>query len=154
MGKIRRIGRLTSKPMRKTTYLIMGIGALLYTGCSNDLVSSRGLIDAGAAAGGGFIANKLTNGNSVATVAAAAGSGVAADIVQGVVKNQTEKKLEVGYNLGRSDATKQLYWATQRLQGKDDDSQPKYSNYQVNLPEQTIDGVTYQPTSKTLRIAE
>jgi ADP-ribosylglycohydrolase len=129
-------------------------GVLLLSGCANGAISSRGLIDAGAAAGGGFIANKLTHGNSIATVAAAAGTGIAADVAQGAIQTQTEKKLEAGYNLGRSDATKQLYWATQRAQGGDDSSKPMYSEYQIPLPEQTVDGVIYQPTTKTLRISE
>ncbi|SRR6266404_3946552 len=141
--------------MRKKDCLRIGsCTVLLLSGCTNGLFSSRGLIDAGAAAGGGFVANKLSHGNSVATVAAAGGSGVAADLVQGAIQSQAEKKLETGYNLGRSDATKQLYWATQRAQGGDENAKPEYSEYQIPLPEQTIDGVIYQPTTKTLRISE
>jgi hypothetical protein len=139
--------------MRRQDYLRVTCSSLLLlSGCTNGLFSSRGLIDAGAATGGGYVANKISHGNSIATVAAAGGSGVGADILQGAVKGETEKKLEAGYNLGRADATKQLYWATQRAQGSDE-AKPQYSEYQIPLPEQTIDGVIYEPTTKTLRIS-
>jgi hypothetical protein len=143
------------KPMRRRDYLgFTCSGLLLLSGCSGNLFSTRGLIDGGAATGAGYIANKISNGNSIATVAAAGGAGFGADIIQGAIQSQTEKKLEAGYNLGRADATKQLYWATQRAQGTADNGRTQFSEYQIPLPEQTIDGVIYEPTTKTLRISQ
>jgi hypothetical protein len=53
-----------------------------------------------------------------------------------------------GYDKGKSDAVKQQYWQKQRNQVG------SVRLYPVQLPEQRIDGVTFQPSTKLLRIEE
>lgn len=135
----------------------LGGGVLLLTaGCENMDLSSRGLVDAGAAAGAGAIANQLSGGDLATTAIAAGAAGVGADLLQGAYHANTTKQVAAGYDLGRSDATKQLYWASQRLQAPSASSEGKanYTDYEVPIPQQAIDGVIYKPTTKVLRINE
>lgn len=167
-GNVRFIFRLTrgraGRAVRWPTLLqrvmpVVGGGVLLLTaGCEDMNLSSRGLVDAGAAAGAGAIANQLSGGDLATTAIAAGAAGVGADLLQGVYHSNTKKQVEAGYDLGRSDATKQLYWASQRLQAPSAtgsvEGKANYTDYEVQIPQQTIDGVTYKPTTKVLRINE
>jgi hypothetical protein len=66
---------------------------------------------------------------------------------------QNDQSYQSGYDKGRSDAVKQQYWiyvAQQRAAN----SEGQVRLYEVQLPEQTIDGVTFKPTTKLLRIEE
>ena len=158
-GRPRRWQQLTGQwpTLLRRVMPVVGGGILLVTaGCENMDVSSRGLVDAGAAAGAGVIANQLSGGDLATTAIAAGAAGVGADLLQGAYHSNTKKQVEAGYDLGRSDATKQLYWASQRLQapGASGEGKANYTDYEVPLPQQTIDGVTYKPTTKVLRINE
>ena len=142
----------------KAAATLLGFGAILsgagLTGCGTGL-SQRGLVDAGAATVGGVVANKLTKGSLVATVAGAAGTGLVADVVQSQFEGGQEKRVQQSYDQGRSDATKQLYWAAQSLQSATSDARPEPATfYEVRLPEQQIDGVVYNATTKVIRINE
>lgn len=69
-----------------------------------------------------------------------------------LAKKETQKAY-AGYDKGKSDAVKQQYWLYVSLQRQ----RNRVSNvrlYPVQLPEQHIDGVTFQPTTKYLRIEE
>jgi hypothetical protein len=143
------------RTVNRASVLIFTAGFLaLGAGCEN-LLSPRGLIDAGAAVAGGVIGNKLSKGDLTTTALAAGGAGVGADLLQGAYSTQTKKQVQAGYDQGRSDSTKQLYWASQRLQAPAARGEGvNYSEYEIPIPEQTIDGVIYKPTTKVLRIAE
>jgi hypothetical protein len=58
-----------------------------------------------------------------------------------------------GYDKGKSDAVKQQYWLYISMQ-KQRDQVGSVRLYPVQLPEQRIDGVTFQPSTKLLRIEE
>lgn len=142
-------GAATSTRIAVLLFLVVGL-----TGCGASL-SQRGLVDAGAATAGGFVANKLSKGNTIATVAGAAGTGLVADVVQGQFEGQQTKRVQQSYDQGRSDATKQLYWAAQGLQSANSETRPEpASYYEVRLPEQQVDGVVYNATTKVIRINE
>jgi hypothetical protein len=60
-----------------------------------------------------------------------------------------------GYDKGRSDAVKQQYWLyvnQQKAQANELDGNIRL--YEIPIPEQTIDGVILEPTTKYLRIEE
>ena len=68
-------------------------------------------------------------------------------------KTQSEKAYANGYDKGKSDAVKQQYWLYVSMQHQ----RNQIGNvrlYPVQLPEQRIDGVTFQPSTKYLRIEE
>ena len=68
-------------------------------------------------------------------------------------KKQAEKAYATGYDKGKSDAVKQQYWLYVSMQRQ----RNQVSNvrlYPVQLPEQRIDGVMFQPSTKYLRIEE
>ena len=122
---------------------------LLLCGCA----ATRTITDVGAAAGGAYIGHELSDGDPVATAAGAAGGVVVSEALHYAAKKQSDKAYTAGYDKGRSDAVKQQYWlyvAQQRAR----DREGQVRLYEIQLPEQTIDGVTFKPTTKYLRIEE
>lgn len=121
----------------------------LLTGCA----ATRTLSDVGLGAGGAALAHELSDGNPVVTAAGAAGGVLFSEGLHYLAGKQSAKAYAAGYDKGKSDAVKQQYWlyvAQQRQRNQ-------VSNvrlYPVQLPEQRIDGVTFKPTTKYLRIEE
>jgi len=68
-------------------------------------------------------------------------------------KKQAEKAYAIGYDKGKSDVVKQQYWLYVSIQ-KQRNQVSNVRLYPVQLPEQRIDGVTFQPSTKLLRIEE
>ena len=69
-------------------------------------------------------------------------------------KKQAEKAYATGYDKGKSDAVKQQYWLYVAMQQQRRNQVSNVRLYPVKLPEQRIDGVTFQPSTKLLRIEE
>jgi len=69
------------------------------------------------------------------------------------VRAEAEKAYATGYDKGKSDAVKQQYWLYVSMQ-KQRNQVNSVRLYPVQLPEQRIDGVTFQPTVKYLRIED
>src|SRR3984957_3400748 len=65
---------------------------------------------------------------------------------------QNDKSYQTGYDKGRSDAVKQQYWLYVSMQQAKAGDEGRVRLYQVHLPEQTIDGVIFKPTTQFLRI--
>ena len=61
---------------------------------------------------------------------------------------------KTGYYLGRSDAVKQQYWMVQNLQKQPKAPQPKVTDLPINIPGQTVNGVTTVPHTETVRIEQ
>jgi hypothetical protein len=68
-------------------------------------------------------------------------------------KKQSDKAYAAGYDKGKSDAVKQQYWLYVSMQ-RQRNQVGSVRLYPVQLPEQRIDGVTFQPSTKLLRIEE
>ena len=132
----------------KSLLLLLPALALL-TGCA----STRPLGDAVFGAGGAFLGHELTDGNPVATAAGAAGGVLLSEGVHYLARKETQKANASGYDKGKSDAVKQQYWLYVSLQ-RQRNHFGTVRLYPVQLPEQRIDGVTFQPTLKHLRIEE
>ena len=79
--------------------------------------------------------------------------GLLSDGLHYVAGKEAQKAYATGYDKGKSDAVKQQYWLYVSMHHQ----RNQVSNvrlYPVQLPEQRIDGVTFQPSTKLLRIEE
>lgn len=136
----------------KTTILTLIVStafAGLFAGCA----ASRPITDATLGAGGAYLGHELSNGNPAATAGGAAAGVLLGEGIHYVAGKQADKAYAAGYDKGKSDAVKQQYWLYVSLQQQ----RNRVSNvrlYPVSLPEQRIDGVTFQPSTKYLRIEE
>ena len=123
------------------------------TGCTASQLRTGG--DVAGAAGGGIIANKLSHGNPWITAAGAGGGALIADVAGSQIEHAQDSAEKTGYQRGQSDATKQLYWAQQALQKRQDgEDQGQVSLYDIPLPETTEQGAILAPRTRTLRIEE
>lgn len=132
----------------KTAILLIAL-ATLVTGCA----STRPIGGAVFGAGGAYLGHELSNGNPAATAAGAAGGVLLSEGLHYLAKKETQKAYVSGYDKGKSDAVKQQYWLYVSMQ-KQRNQVGTVRLYPVQLPEQRIDGVTFQPSIKYLRIEE
>ena len=128
---------------------ILAVGPSLITGCS----STRALSDVALGAGGAYLGHELSDGNPVATAAGAAGGVLLSEGLHYAATKASQKAYATGYDKGKSDAVKQQYWLYVSLQ-RQRNQVSSVRLYPVQLPEQRIDGVTFQPATKYLRIEE
>ncbi len=121
----------------------------LLAGCA----ATRPISDAVLGAGGAYLGHELSDGNPLATAAGAAGGVLVGEGFHYAAKKQSDKAYAAGYDKGKSDAVKQQYWLYVSMQ-KQRNQVSSVRLYPVQLPEQRIDGVTFQPSTKYLRIEE
>ncbi len=98
--------------MIRTSILLLAV-LVHTTGCSS---LEHPLTTAGFAGGGALLANQLSKGNPAATVAGAAGGAL---LAEGWTAWRTQKERDAyqqGFQKGRSDGVKQLYWNLQDAQ--------------------------------------
>ncbi len=138
--------------MKKSLLLIpLASVVCLFTGCA---ALTRTTTDVGLGAGGAAIGGVLSKGNPLAIVGGAAGGvllGEGLHYANGKLNNQS---YQTGYDKGRSDAVKQQYWLYVSLQQAKAGEEGRVRLYQVQLPEQVIDGVIFKPTTQFLRIEQ
>ena len=135
-------------PLTLKTLLCVAVTGL-FAGCS----AMRPIDDAALGAGGAYLGNSLSHGSPVATVAGAAGGVLVSEGLHYAAKSQADKAFANGYDKGKSDAVKQQYWLYVSMQHQHNETD-SVRLYPVQLPEQRIDGVTFQPSTKYLRIEE
>jgi hypothetical protein len=130
---------------------IITLAALpLFCGCAG---IQRPLVDAAAAAGGGYLGDKLGHGSPIAIAAGAAGGVLLSEGVQAFKSHAEQSAFTNGYTLGRSDGVKQLYWNLQARQ-RDQSNAESYRLYEVTIPQHYEDGILLQPSTRILRIQE
>lgn len=133
----------------KSHYLITILFVpLLVTGCA----AVRPVTDMAAGAGGGLIANQLSHGNPGITAAGAAGGVLLSEGGFYLAGKAEQNAYTTGYEKGRSDAVKQQYWILIHQQQQRRTPLENVSLYAIPVPEQNIDGVILNPTTKFLRI--
>ena len=133
----------------KSYYLISILFVpLLVTGCA----AVRPVSDMALGAGGGLIANQLSNGNPGITAAGAAGGVLLSEGGFYLAGKESDKAYTTGYEKGRSDAVKQQYWILVHQQQQQKTLPENISLYAIPIPEQTIDVTILNPTTKYLRI--
>lgn len=129
--------------------LLLTLVAALITGCA----ATRPISDVALGAGGAYLGHEISNGDPLVTAAGAAGGVVISETLHYAAKKQADKAFATGYDKGKSDAVKQQYWLYVSMQ-KQRNQVSSVRLYPVQLPEQRIDGVTFQPSTKYLRIEE
>ena len=141
---------MKSGPYHLAVLALFGaLAAGLFSGCS----AMRPIDDAALGAGGAFLGNELSHGNPIATVGGAAGGVLVSEGLHYAAKTSADKSYANGYDKGKSDAVKQQYWLYVSMQHQRNQV-GSVRLYPVQLPEQRIDGVTFQPSTKYLRIEE
>jgi len=121
----------------------------LCIGCS----ATRTVSSVGLGAGGAAIGHQLGDGKILPTVLGGAGGVLLSEGIHHVAKTQTEKAFAQGYDKGRSDAVKQQYWLyVDQHRAKFPETRVRL--YEIQMPEQRIDGVLFKPTTRNLRIEE
>ena len=133
-----------------TKLLFVTLIACLFAGCA----ATRPISDVALGAGGAYLGHKLSNGDPLATAAGAAGGVILSEGLHFAAKKQSDKAYAAGYDKGKSDAVKQQYWLYVSMQHQQRGQDDSVRLYPVQLPEQRIDGVTFQPSTKYLRIEE
>jgi len=129
--------------------LLAVLAVAFFTGCA----ATRPISDTALGAGGAYLGHELSNGDPLATAAGAAGGVILSEGLHFAAKKQSDKAYAAGYDKGKSDAVKQQYWLYDAMQ-KQRNQVNSVRLYPVQLPEQRIDGVTFQPSTKLLRIEE
>ncbi len=129
--------------------LLFTLAAALASGCA----ATRPIGDAALGAGGAYLGYSLSDGNPAWTAAGAAGGVLVSEGLHYAAKKQSDKSFTEGYEKGKSDAVKQQYWLYVAMQ-RQGNQVPAVRLYPVQLPEQRVDGVTFQPSTKYLRIEE
>lgn len=121
----------------------------LFTGCA----ATRPISDVALGGAGAYLGHELSDGDPLITAAGAAGGVIVSETLHYAAKKQAEKAYATGYDKGKSDAVKQQYWLYVSMQ-RQRNQVANVRLYPVQLPEQRIDGVTFQPSTKLLRIEE
>lgn len=162
--------------------LLAGMSSVLVSCSSSGGGMSKGLL--GAASGGligALIGDNLLNNNNNTNNAAAAAGGAAAGnnnnnsflddnsglitgavagyaagaISDGFAKAEVRQKYLDGYNKGRSDAIKELYWVKRDAERPSDDAVIQRRYYEVPVPEHvTTDGVLVEPKKVVIEVVE
>jgi len=122
----------------------------LFTGCTG----IRTISDVGLGAGGAALGAALSKNNPAAIAGGAAGGVAISEAGNYLANREADKSYRSGYDKGRSDAVKQQYWLYVSMQQAKAGDNGRVRLYEVNLPEQVIDGVIFQPTTQLLRIEE
>ena len=121
---------------------------IFISGCA----AVRPVSDMALGAGGGYLANKFSNGNPAITAAGAAGGVLVSEGANYLAGKAADNAYATGYEKGRSDAVKQQYWILIHQQQEQKTLPENISLYAIPIPEQTIDGTILNPTTKYLRI--
>ena len=129
--------------------LLLTLVAGLFAGCA----ATRPISDVALGAGGAYLGHELSDGNPLITAAGAAGGVIVSEGLHYAARKQSEKAYAAGYDKGKSDAVKQQYWLYVSLQ-RQRNQVANVRLYPVQLPEQRLDGVMFQPSTKLLRIEE
>lgn len=122
----------------------------LLAGCGS---VGRPFTGAALGAGGAYLGHTLSDGDPLATAGGAASGVLVSEGLHALGSAQQRKAYASGYNLGRSDGVKDLYWNLQDQQRAKGD-QTGYRLEEVTLPARWEDGVLLQPSTRTIRMGQ
>jgi hypothetical protein len=135
--------------------LIMPISLLVLSSCSSltDAVQTGAGAGVGAAAAGG-IGYAASHGNlqttAISGLGGAAGGGLLTSLFQAGSKKKKLEEQQKGYNLGRSDTVKSLYWMARNLQKPKEDEQSNDISLQIAQEDQNDDHINTVPYQETI----
>ncbi|MBK8041118.1 MAG: hypothetical protein IPK22_28885 [Verrucomicrobiaceae bacterium] len=116
---------------------------------SNSSGSSSGTTGSSSGSGGGFLED-----NQGLVTGAVAGYAAGA-ITDAMAKKEVRERYLDGYNKGRSDAIKDLYWVKRDAERPNSDSAVQRRYYEVPVPEHvTTDGVLVEPRKVVIEVVE
>jgi len=128
--------------MKTKIYLLLL--PVFLTGCASVV---RPLTDATLGAGGAVILNKLSGGDPAATAAGAAAGVLVGEGIHAWKTRSDQKAYAQGFQKGRSDGVKQLYWG---LQAEHRNAPPPYHTFDVLIPAHRDGGVLINETKHTI----
>lgn len=109
---------------------------------------------AAGAAGNVSNNNSFLDDNQGLITGAAAGYAAGA-ITDAMAKQEVRQKYLDGYNKGRSDAIKELYWVKRDAERPSSEANVQRRYYEVPVPEHiTTDGVLVEPRKVTIEVVE
>lgn len=134
---------------------------MFLAGCSSSQLantSASGLLSPALGLVGGLGGLYATEGEDTgtqmaATGAAAAGAYLLGQFIEQDISDEKKKEYRSGYDLGRSNSTKELYWLYQRLHQVQDGEDIRTRLFE--LPRQyPADGVNYVSDTVTISVTE
>ncbi len=141
--------------MKKVFYLCSVICCVMIFGCSSGQLSrtaATDLLSPAMGLAGGLIGMYAADGESLGTQMAAAGAGTVGafllgQFIENNFKDEKAKEYRAGYDLGRSNSAKELYWTYQKIhQAKEGENQLQMQVYELPV-QYPNDGVKYMPDS-------
>ncbi|HEX8311422.1 MAG TPA: hypothetical protein VF614_08910 [Chthoniobacteraceae bacterium] len=131
------------------------LACALLGGCAG-LSPTRIIGNTAGAAGGAILGNALGKGDALTTTVGAGAGVLLSESLQARSNSAQQRSYAAGYEKGQSDAAKRQ-WQTlnerQRTAPHNDDA-AHVRLLEVPLPERQINGVTFAPSTATLRIQE
>ena len=85
--------------------------------------------------------------------AAAAGAFLLGQFIENDFKEEKAKEYRAGYDLGRANSIKELYWLTQQLHRAQDGDQPQMQMYELPV-QYPADGAKYVPDTVYLPVVK
>lgn len=134
------------------------IGSLL----GDNLLNNDDNNNNGGTTGGGTGGTNNNNNNSdgfleenSGLITGAVAGYAAGAISDGIAKNEVRQKYLDGYNKGRSDSIKELYWLKRDAERPGGDGGVQRRYYEVPVPEHmTTDGVLVEPRKVVIEVVE
>jgi uncharacterized protein YcfJ len=127
--------------MRKSGFLVLL--SLAFTGCAQ---LERPLTDAALAAGGAAVGNQIGHGDPLATAGGAAAGVLVGEGIHAWKTRREQSAYRQGFEKGRSDGIKQLYWNLQAQHRN-----PPDQRFEVTVPEHQDGGVLFNETKQTIQ---
>ena len=143
-----------------TVIAAASIGAL-FSGCSATQIAQTKassllapVLGLGGALAGAYAARDEDDGTKlVVTGAAAAGSFLLGQFIEQGFKDEKAKEYKAGYDLGRSNSAKELYWLYQKMHQAEDGEVQHSRIYELPV-QYPADGVKRVPDSIHLSVTE
>lgn len=145
---------------------LMTAGAVLTTllilcGCAATQIANASVpsllapaLGLGGALGGIYAAEGESQGTQLAAAgAAAAGAFLLGQFIENGFKEEKKKEYKAGYDLGRSNSAKELYWLYQKLHQAQDEEPQRTRIYELPV-EYPDNGVKYVPDTVSISVTE
>ena len=124
--------------------ILLSLLPLALTGCAQ---LGRPLSDAMFGAGGGILGHKLSNGDPIATAGGVTGGVLLSEGIHAWKTKSEQKAYAQGFQKGRSDGVKQIYW---NLQAQHRNPLGPHHHFEVVVPEHRDGGVLFKETKQTI----
>lgn len=147
--------------MKLLITLIAVTAGILLCGCSSTQIAQTSAssllapaLGLGGALVGSYVAQDEDEGTRLAaTGAAAAGAFLLGQFIENGFKEEKAKEYKAGYDLGRSNSTKELYWLYQKLHQAEEGESTRSRIYELPV-QYPNNGVKYVPSSVSLSVTE